>query len=255
MKIVVFGTTNFSRELLLELIDQKYDIVAVFSTPQKVNLGNNKRMSNYNYAGLIDLCNKFHLSYYEINNPTQQKEYADQLKKFEPDVLLMMGWYYIVPEEILRIPKYGAWGIHCSLLPKYAGWAPLVWAVINGETETGVTLFKMSMQIDSGEIIDQKSFGIDFHDSIKEVYQKAVHCSKDILLKALRSPDQIRLKKQKRPEFYYPRRTPEDGKIDLSKSAIEIHNFIRAQSSPYPGAFILTSDNRKLVIDKAHIED
>ncbi len=87
----------------------------------------------------------------------------------------------MVPKAIREIPTYGAWGIHASLLPKYAGGAPLVWAIIEGEKETGITLFKMDSGVDDGDIIEQRNFPIASTDTIKEVYDKATLASKKVL--------------------------------------------------------------------------
>lgn len=152
----------------------------------------------------------------------------------------------MLPKSTRELTRYGAWGIHASLLPKYAGGAPLNWAIINGEKETGVTLFRMDDGVDDGDIISQKSFLIEFEDTINEIYQKATIASKEILNEVLLNIDNIKFKPQdKRKIEIYPQRKPDDGEIDLSKTSIEIYNFIRAQSSPYPGAFIKTVDGKK----------
>ena len=153
----------------------------------------------------------------------------------------------MVPKEIRTLAKYGAWGIHASLLPKYAGGAPLVWAIINGEKVAGVTFFKFEDGVDDGDIIAQKSFPIKYEDSIKEVYEKASEASKKILIESLQNIDQIKFKPQDKSKIeVYLQRRPSDGEIDLNKTAIEIQNFIRAQSKPYPGAF--STINGKTII-------
>jgi methionyl-tRNA formyltransferase len=171
------------------------------------------------------------------------------------DLILVLGWYYMIPKEIRKLARLGAWGIHASLLPKYAGGAPLNWAIINGEKETGVTLFRMEDGVDDGDIIAQKSFPIYLEDTINEVYQRATSASKEILRDILQDINDITYIPQDKSKIeIYPQRKPEDGEIDLTKSAIEIYNFIRAQSNPYPGAFIRTFDGKKIIIEKARIE-
>jgi methionyl-tRNA formyltransferase len=161
----------------------------------------------------------------------------------------------MVPKKIRDIATYGTWGIHASMLPNYAGGAPLVWAIINGETETGVTLFKLDDGVDDGDIIEQEIIVIENVDTIKEVYEKVIIVSKTILLKALKNISKIVFKPQDKSKIkVFPQRKPQDGELDLTKPAQEIYNFIRAQSSPYPGAFIKTSDGKKLIIEKARIE-
>jgi len=183
------------------------------------------------------------------------KDNMETIISLRPDVILALGWYYMVTSKIRNLAKYRAWGIHASLLPKYAGGAPLVWAMINGEKESGVSLFRLDDGVDDGDIIAQKKFEIADSDSIKQVYDKATKCSIEMLDRILKNPDKIKFKPQDKEQIeIYPQRKPDDGVIDFKWDSQRIYNFIRAQSSPYPGAFIKTVDGKKLVIEKARIE-
>ena len=101
------------------------------------------------------------------------KYYAQSIKSFSPNFILAAGWYYIIPKDILRIPDLGCGGIHASLLPRYRGGAPLSWAIINGERQTGVSLFYFAGGVDTGDIIGQKKISITERDTIQTVYKKA----------------------------------------------------------------------------------
>lgn len=252
------GATKFSEAILLNLILKHFKIEAIFTIPQEFHISYSKdKLKNYNYVGLRPIAEKYKIPFYEVDALPGKRigDYYTTIQEIEPDLILVMGWYYMVPKRIRELAKYEAWGIHASLLPRYAGGAPLVWAIINGEKETGVTLFKLGDGVDDGEIIDQQSFPIEFEDTIKEVYQKATEASKEILVKGLNNIDRTKLTPQIKSKIECcPQRRPQDGEIDLKKTALEIYNFIRAQSSPYPGAFIKTVDGRKLVIEKARIE-
>lgn len=258
IKFAFLGTTSYSRELLLFLIEKDFVPLVILSIPQEFNISySDNKVVNCNYADLKTIAVKYNIQYCEVDSYEGKKlsDYYKVLDKLNLDLLLVLGWYYMIPKTIRNLTKYGAWGIHASLLPKYAGGAPLNWAIINGERETGVTLFKIDDGVDDGDIIEQKKFEIDFTDTIKEVYSKATYESKNILYDNLSNLSKIVFKKQdKSKRKIHPQRTPEDGEIDLSKSAIELYNFVRAQSSPYPGAYINTSDGKKLVIEKARIE-
>ena len=119
-------------------------------------------------------------------------------------LFLFSGWYYMVNSKIRNLAKYGAWVVHASLLPKYAGGAPLVWAIMNGEGEAGVSLFKLDSGVDNEDIIAQKKFEIADSDSIKQVYDKATECSIKILNRTLKNLDKIKFKPQdkKQTEIY-----------------------------------------------------
>ena len=249
-----FGCTNYSKRLLNFLISKKFIPKIIFSSSKLFNISyNDKKVENYNYANLQKIAEEYKIPYYEIDSidGKRTQDYDTKLKKFDLDLILVLGWYYILPKSTRELCKLGAWGIHASLLPNYAGGAPLVWAIINGEKKTGVTLFRLEDGIDDGDIISQKIFLIKESDTIKEVYEKATILSMEMLLEVLGNINNINFIPQDKKKIkIYPQRTPEDGEIDLTKSANEIYNFIRAQSSPYPGAFIRAGDGKKLIIEK-----
>lgn len=257
MKIVFLGATNFSKELLLHLLENNFTIDMLFSIPQEFNISySNKKVKNYNHFNFKELAENYNIPYFEVesNGTNQITDYYNEILTLKPDVILVMGWYYMVPKKIRDLAKYGTWGIHASLLPKYAGGAPLVWAIINGEKETGVTLFKLDNGIDDGDIIAQQTFPILYEDSIKEVYDIATEVSKHILVKSLLNIDNIKFSPQNKLEIkVWPQRKPEDGEINLNWESEKIYNFIRAQAPPYPGAFIKTIDGKKIIIEKAKL--
>lgn len=255
MKIVFMGATNFSEVLLNTLINNGFNISAIFTIPKEFKVKNNEKVLNSNYSDLTKIAEVNNIPFYYVDQKQKLSMYEDIIKEIKPDIVLALGWYYIVPKVIREIPAYGVCGIHASLLPRYAGWAPLVWALINGERETGVSFFKFDDSVDGGDLICQKSFNIEDNDSISDVYYKATELSKTILIEVLPKLDTIELKKQDKSKLeIWPKRSPQDGEIDFTKSSTEIYNFIRAQSNPYPGAFFRTVDGRKIIIEKARIE-
>jgi len=258
-RFAFFGTTNYSKELLIYLIDKGYIPSIIFSIPEEFNISySNQKIKNSNHANIKGIADKYKIDYYEIDSCKEKRllNYKNLIRDLNLDLILVLGWYYMIPEEIINFPKHGTWGIHASLLPKYAGGAPLNWAIINGEEKTGVTLFRLDNGVDSGDIIEQKEFSIEFEDSIKDVYKKATIASKEMLSDALGNIENVRFIPQKKSEIeIYPQRKPNDGQIDLTKNSIELYNFIRAQSTPYPGAYIKTIDGKKLIIEKARLEE
>jgi len=261
ISFVFLGATKFSKELLIFLIDLGYIPKAIFSIPENFNITyhTNKKviMKNYNYSDLRSIAKYYGIKYFEIDSVEGKriKDYEVLLKNLNLDLMLVLGWYYIIPKKIRDLARYGAWGIHASLLPDYAGGSPLVWAIINGETKTGVTLFKLSDGIDDGDIIAQKSFEIEFQDTINEVYQKAIYYSKEILKHALENINDIELKPQDKSKIkIYPQRFPEDGLINWNQEAKKVYNFIRAQTLPYPCAFSFL-DNKKIRFINSYIVD
>ena len=255
LSFAFFGATNFSKELLIFLIENNFIPKAILSIPQEFTISFNKDktcVKNYNYANLKEIAQKYNIHFYEVDSIEGKriKDYETIIKQLNLDLILVLGWYYMVPKSIRELTKYGAWGIHASLLPKYAGGAPLVWAIINGEKETGVTLFRLDDGIDDGDIIAQKSFPIEYEDTIKEVYEKATEASKQILADVLNNIENIKFIPQNKSKIVvYPQRTPDDGIINWYQEAKKIYDFIRAQTLPYPCAFSYIDEKRIKIIN------
>jgi methionyl-tRNA formyltransferase len=259
MNYVFFGATKFSEEILTSLIKEGFKPSSIFTIAQEFKISySEEKVKNYNFSDLGQIAEQLGVPCYLIDSGESGMktiDYFDIIKNINPDVILVMGWYYMVPTKIRNLALYGAWGIHASLLPNYAGGAPLVWAIINGESKTGATLFQLGDGVDDGDIIDQVEVEIEHEDTIKEVYSKITLVSKKMLSNAFHNPDKIRFKKQDKDRIrVFPQRKPDDGELDLTKPAMELYNFIRAQSAPYPGAFIRTCDGKKIIIEKARIE-
>lgn len=172
------------------------------------------------------------------------------------DLILMVSWRYIVPPEIYRRAKRGSFVFHDSLLPRYRGFAPTVWAMINGETETGVTLFHTADEVDAGDIVDQRSIPIAEHDTIAcvmerltQTYLEMIELNFSSLLDG--SPESYPQDHNK--ATYTCKWTPADARIDWNKNSREIYNLIRATGKPYPGAYTYL-DGRKLTIWSAALQ-
>lgn len=177
------------------------------------------------------------------------------IKAISPDICFVMGWYWIFSEDILNSVPNGFIGIHYSLLPKYRGFSPLVWSVINGESESGFSIFSMSTGMDEGDIWLQKKISIgkdEYINEIMERFEKEVVSSFSELLPEILNGTAKPLPQDHSQASFTTKRTPESGKIDWNKSSKEIYNFIRAQSDPYPGAFTFFNGS-KIVIKKAEL--
>lgn len=178
------------------------------------------------------------------------------IRALAPDVLLVIGWTQLVKEELLGIPKL-ALGFHASLLPKYRGRAPINWALIHDERETGNTLIVLEAGADEGDIVAQRTIPIADDDDCATLYDKVaateVAMLRDVL--PLVAEGRVPRRKQNAAEAtVMPKRRPEDGRIDWSKSARDLFNWVRAQTHPYPGAFT-SLEGRRLYVWRAAIPD
>jgi methionyl-tRNA formyltransferase len=156
------------------------------------------------------------------------------------DLLLAVGWRYLIPPTVYESTQKASVVFHNSLLPKYRGFAPSNWAIINGETETGATMFLMSETVDSGPIIDQRSFPIGPNDTIRDVEANVTDAYLTLLtsnIDALLANEFTATPQDHSAATLTTKRVPADGEIDWTKSAASIHNLIRALTDPWPGAF------------------
>ncbi len=163
------------------------------------------------------------------------------------DIMFVVSWRYMIPASVYNRPRLGTFVFHDSLLPEYRGFAPTVWAIINGEDHTGVTLFKIADEVDAGDIVDQQRVPIGTEDTIAVViehvtrnYLNLLERNLDKLLKGITSftpQDHSRA-------TYTCKLVPEDNRINWAASSESIYNLIRAVSAPYPGAYTYLSDQK-----------
>jgi len=180
---------------------------------------------------------------------------VQQVRAAAPDLILAIGWTRLLPAAILNIPRLGCVGLHASLLPRYRGRAPVNWAIINGETETGNTMFFLDEGVDAGDIIAQRRIPISDEDTCATVYDKAAAAAIEMLkenlplLKEGRAP---RSPQDHARATVMPKRRPEDGAIDWLRGARDLHNWVRALTHPYPGAFSFV-EGRRLFVWEARV--
>jgi methionyl-tRNA formyltransferase len=161
------------------------------------------------------------------------------LQEWRPSVVVVSGWYRMLPVGEFN-PATRFYGLHGSLLPKYRGNAPLVWQVLNGEDHAGVSLFELVDGVDEGDIVGQQSFPIGSDDTIADVLSRAADASVALVrahLASLVAGTAAPTPQDHAEATYCGLRTPEDGRIDWTWPAKRIHDFVRAQTDPYPGAF------------------
>jgi methionyl-tRNA formyltransferase len=172
------------------------------------------------------------------DNPNTPEVVA-QIRALEPDFFFSFYYREMLKSEVLEIPKRGALNMHGSLLPKYRGRVPVNWAIIHGETETGATLHYMTEKPDNGDIVAQQAVPILPNDTALQVFQKVVVAAEIALndvLPALLAGNAPRIKQDLSKGGYFGGRKAEDGVIDWSQTAQQIHNLVRAVAPPYPGA-------------------
>jgi len=166
---------------------------------------------------------------------------VETLRALEPDMLLSVWYRRLLGTELLALPRIAALNLHGSLLPKYRGRAPVNWALVNGESRTGVTLHHMIAEADAGDVVAQEALDIDPEDTAVTLYRRMVKVGVDLLLDAypaVLAGTVLRRAQDHAQATVFPRRRPEDGRVEWHWPARRIADMIRAVTHPYPGAFI-----------------
>ena len=239
MKCVVLGYHNIGCVGIKALIKNGFDVAAVFTHKDNPN-------ENIWFDSVAELACAEGLPVFapdDINHPV----WVEKIKAIKPDIIFSFYFRDMVKSPILEIPKHGCLNLHGSLLPAYRGRVPINWAIINGETETGVTLHYMTTKPDNGDIVGQEKIAIGPDDTAKDVHQKATKAAAVLLEKLLPLVKKGKAPRKKQDESkasYFGGRKPADGEIDWSKSAKEIRNLVRATTRPYPGAFSFMGDRK-----------
>lgn len=234
MKIVFMGTPEFAVPSLDKLVREGYEVAAVITQPDKPKGRGNKL------------------------TPPPVKEYADRqgirvlqpskvktadsvtlLKDIGPDLLVTVAYGQLLSKDILDIPTLGCINVHGSLLPKYRGAAPIHWAVINGEPETGVTTMYTDIGMDTGDMLLKRAVNISESMTVGELHDKLSEIGADVLIETLRELEKGTLERLPQPNgeaSYAPIIKKEVGRINWLKSSLEIHNLVRG-TNPWPGSY------------------
>jgi methionyl-tRNA formyltransferase len=249
LKIVFVGTVEIGRVVLEATIAANAGVDAVFTLPPAAAA----RTSGYvDMAPLARSCGARLIATADLNGP----ESLALIRDMTPDLLVVCGWQRLVSKDILDIPGLGAIGFHSSLLPRYRGRAPVNWAMIMGERTTGITMFHLTPEADAGEIIAQREFPILLHDDCSTVYAASARAGAELIreyLPRLADGTAPRLPNPSRSFPAYPKRTPADGLIDFNRSGLDVYNFVRALTRPYPGAFYFDQTGRRVRVWRVEI--
>lgn len=250
MKIVFMGTPDFSVPALEELA--KVHQVAAVVTQQDRPKGRGHKMQ---YTPVKEKALELNIPVYQpekVKNP----EFVDILREINPDVIVVIAFGQILSKEILDLPKYGCINVHASLLPKYRGAAPIQWAVIDGEEETGVTTMYMAEGLDTGDVIDTAVIKLDEKETGGSLFDKlAIEGGKLIVetLSKLENGTATRTPQDDEKSSYAGKITKELGQIDFTKPAVTIERLIRGLN-PWPSAYTAL-DGKAMKVWDATVEE
>lgn len=238
MRVVFMGTPDFSVPAL-ENIAKRYEVVAAV-TQQDRPKGRGHKMQ---YTPVKEKAIELEIPVYQPKR-VKDPEFVDILKTLKPDVIVVIAFGQILSKEILELPKYGCINVHASLLPKYRGAAPIQWAVINGDKKSGVTTMYMAEGLDTGDIIDTSEIVLDEKETGGSLFDKLADLGGRLILNTLdklETGTATRTRQDDARSTYAGKITKELGKIDFTKSAVEIERLIRGLN-PWPSAFTYMDD-------------
>jgi methionyl-tRNA formyltransferase len=249
-KVVFMGSPDFALPSLRGLATE-YDIVGVVTQPDRAS-GRGRELKSPPVKLLAQ----------ELKLPVIQPEKLrapeamEQLRAWEPDLIVVAAFGQILKKEVLELPRYGCLNVHASLLPRWRGAAPINAAILHGDDETGVTIMKMDVGLDTGPILTQKSIRLKRDDTAGSVFETLSHLGADLLIRTL--PDYLsgKIEPVSQPEqgaTYAPTLKKEEGRLDFTRPAEELERRVRA-FNPWPGAF-MEFDSVTLKIHHAHVDE
>lgn len=250
MRIIFWGTPNFAIPSLKILIENNHDIISVVTATDKER-GRGQKVT-YTPVKEFSLQNNIHVLQPEN---LKSQEFIETLNKLNCDLYVVVA-FKILPREVFTIPKHGSFNLHASLLPKYRGAAPIQWALLNGEKETGVTTFALEDKVDTGNMYFQEKISILPNDNFGTLHDKLSEIGAKLVLKTVNAIENGTAKLFKQSHELTcpaPKITREMTRINWNNSSDYIHNMVRA-FSPYPGAFFIYKE-KMIKIFKAEIRN
>jgi methionyl-tRNA formyltransferase len=241
MRVILFGYQSWGHHLLGALLDSRHEVVLVVTHPD----GDDAYEALWPDS-VAELAEEHGL-------PLLFREIADddevvaRMREAEADIMVAVNWRTWIPSRVFSIPRHGTLNTHDSLLPRYGGFAPLNWALINGESEVGVTAHVMDDRLDCGDIVLQRSVAVGPKDTAADLFRRTLPLFGPLTLDALdliESGSGERIRQDPEQATFFHKRTEEDNRIDWSWPAQDLVNLVRAQADPYPNAFTYRGDER-----------
>lgn len=252
MKIVFMGTPDFAEASLKALYEAKHEILAVVTNPDKPS-GRGMKLTA---SPVKQYALEKNIPIYQPQKIRGNEEFINQIKLLKPEVICVVAYGKILPQEILDIPTKGCINVHGSLLPKYRGAAPIQWSIINGDKVTGITTMYMDAGMDTGDMILKQEITIGEDETTGEIWNKLAQIGGDLLVETLQKIEEGKAPRTKQGADFSiaPMLTKENAKIDFENmNAIQIKNLVRGLN-PIMGAYTYL-DSKKIKIWKTQAID
>lgn len=234
MRIIFMGTPDFAVQVLDALLKSEHEVIGVYTQPDKPK-GRGKSMQ---YTPVKELALEHQLAVYQPVS-IREPQVIEELKEQEPDAIVVVAFGQILPEAVLQIPPYGCVNVHASLLPKYRGAAPIQWAILDGETESGVTTMYMEKGLDTGDMIEQTVIPISSEETGGSYHDKLAAAGASLCLSTLnkmQAGTARRIPQDNTKSSYAHMLNKSMGNLDFHKPAAELERFVRGLN-PWPSAY------------------
>jgi methionyl-tRNA formyltransferase len=251
MRIVFLGFGTWGVESLRGILEAGHDIRLVLTHPESKH--EYERIWN---DSVLELATEYQIPAI-VCSSANREEVACRIEGARPDLLVSSDWRTWLGPRVFNLPKFGSINVHDALLPRYGGFAPINWAIANGEIETGVTVHFIHDDLDLGDIILQRRIEIGFSDTATDVFYRTLPLFSSLLIESigLIERGQVpRVRQDRSLATFYHKRSERDSLVDWNRSSLEIYNLIRAQSDPYPNAYSHLN-GKKLMLKKASLPD
>ena len=248
LRIVFMGTPDFAVAILKQLVTEQYNVVGVITAPDKP-AGRGRKL---NESAVKKYATSINLS---VLQPTNLKSdaFIDDLKELKANLQIVVA-FRMLPKIVWQLPEFGTFNLHASLLPDYRGAAPIHWAIINGETKTGVSTFFIDEKIDTGKIILKSDIEISIEETVGSLHDKLMNLGASLVVKTVDAIANEKVTTIKQPVAdgkLAPKLTSENTKIDWTNSLEDIYNKIRGLN-PFPTAWTTISNNDETITAKLY---
>ncbi|MFD9318671.1 methionyl-tRNA formyltransferase [Streptomyces sp. NPDC060053] len=250
MRVVMLGYQTWGHRTLQALLDSDHEVVLVVTHPKSEHAY--EKIWDDNVA---ELAEKHDVPVLLRNRPDDDELLA-AVADARPDIIVANNWRTWLPPELFDLPPHGTLNIHDSLLPSYAGFSPIIWALLNGEERVGVTAHRMNTELDAGDVLVQRSVPVGPTDTATDLFHRTVDLIAPIVRESLdliasgRDAGQWVAQDRARASFFH-KRSAEDGRIDWSWPAERLERLVRAQSDPYPNAYAFHRGQRLRIVSAA----
>ena len=251
LRTVFMGTPDFALQTLQGLIDAGCNLIAVYTQPDRPK-GRGKQLAA---PPIKELALQYNIPVYQPLK-LRQPEAVAELEALAPDLIVVVAYGQILPKSVLDIPRYGCINVHASLLPRYRGAAPINKAIIDGETETGITTMYMDVGLDTGDMLVKKTLSIGPQETAGELHDRLAVLGRETMAETLQQLCAGTLQREVQDDdqsTYASMMKKEDGRIDWNRPAVEVHNQIRGLD-PWPGAYT-SLDGELLKLARTSPED